>query len=537
MELGFFGAAHEVTGSCHMIKVDGIHILVDCGMEQGPDLYENQSLLVEPEDIDIILLTHAHIDHSGLIPLMYRNGFRGKIYTTNATYDLVSIMLLDSAGIQEFEASWRNRKAKRSGLPEYKPLYETNDALGVLELFTALSYNKKTSIHKGVSIRFTDVGHLLGSASIELWLTEGEEKRKIVFSGDIGNTNQPILKDPAYTKEADYVVVESTYGNRVHSEVRPDYKKELTRIFLDTFKRGGNVIIPSFAVGRTQELLYIIREIKEEKLLKDFNDFKVYVDSPLAIEATNLFTKNTHTCFDDEAQKIVKEGRNPLSFPGLITTVTTEESREINYDTEPKVIISASGMCEAGRIRHHLKHNLWREESTILFVGYQAKGTLGRKIIDGESFVKLFGEVVNVEAGIEILHGISGHADMKGLMDWLRGFKKISKKVIVVHGEDEVTDFFANKIENELKISAFAPYSGEKIDLISGEITVKAGVKKKKRVYEKATGARSRMVFERVLSSVRRLSKVVLKNEGLSNKELAKLESQINNLADRWDIR
>jgi len=290
-------------------------------------------------------------------------------------------------------------------------------------------------------------------------------------------------------------------------------------------------------VGRTQELLYIIREIKEEKLLKDFNDFKVYVDSPLAIEATNLFTKNIHTCFDDEAQKIVKEGRNPLSFPGLITTVTTEESREINYDTEPKVIISASGMCEAGRIRHHLKHNLWREESTILFVGYQAKGTLGRKIIDGESFVKLFGEVVNVEAGIEILQGISGHADMKGLMDWLRGFKKISKKVIVVHGEDEVTDFFANKIENELKISAFAPYSGEKIDLISGEITVKAGVKKKKRVYEKAAGARSRMVFERVLSSVRRLSKVVLKNEGLSNKELAKLESQINNLADRWDIR
>jgi len=217
MELGFFGAAHEVTGSCHMIKVDGIHILVDCGMEQGPDLYENQSLLVEPEDIDIILLTHAHIDHSGLIPLMYRNGFRGKIYTTNATYDLVSIMLLDSAGIQEFEASWRNIKAKRSGLPEYKPLYETNDALGVLELFTALSYNKKTAIHKGFSIRFTDVGHLLGSASIELWLTEGEEKRKIVFSGDIGNTNQPILKDPSYTKEADYVVVESTYGNRVHS--------------------------------------------------------------------------------------------------------------------------------------------------------------------------------------------------------------------------------------------------------------------------------------------------------------------------------
>ncbi len=442
MKLFFIGADHEVTGSCHMIEACGKHILVDCGMEQGPDLYENQEIPVKASDIDYVLLTHAHIDHSGKIPMLCKEGFQGDIVTTFATSDLCSIMLRDSAHIQEFEAQWRNRKALRSGAPLYEPLYTMEHAEAAIKLLYPCDYGQKIRLCEGIEVRFTDVGHLLGSAAIEVWITEDGVSKKMVFSGDVGNLDQPIIKDPSPVQEADYIVIESTYGDRLHGTERPDYVGDLTRILRETFDRGGNLVIPSFAVGRTQELLYFFREIKEKRLLPQYQNFEVYVDSPLAIEATNVFNKNVKSCFDEEALSLVEQGINPLIFPGLRTTITSDESKMINLDEKPKVILSASGMCEAGRIRHHLKHNLWRKESTICFVGYQAVGTLGRKLIEGAEAVKLFGETVEVNAQIETLQGISGHADKNGLLGWLEGFQKAPDHVFVVHGEDTVTDQF-----------------------------------------------------------------------------------------------
>ena len=534
MKLTFIGAAHEVTGSCHLLEAAGRHILIDCGMEQGPDLYENQEIPMPPNQIDCILLTHAHIDHSGLIPLLCKHGFKGQIVSTFATADLCNIMLRDSAHIQEFEAEWRNRKAKRSGAALYEPLYEMKDALEAVELFAPCDYDQKISLYDGIEVRFGDVGHLLGSASIEVWITEDGATKKIVFSGDVGNTNQPIIKDPTPVKDADYVVIESTYGNRTHGDEMPDYIGEFMRILKETFDKGGNLVIPSFAVGRTQELLYFIREIKEKQLLPEYPGFEVYVDSPLAIEATNVFTKNMKGCFDEEAMAIVEKGINPLVFPGLKTTVTSDESKMINFNDNPKVIISASGMCEAGRIRHHLTHNLWRKECTILFVGYQAMGTLGRKLLDGAASVKLFGEMIEVAARIESLRGISGHADRNGLLAWLDGFEKKPEHVFVVHGEDTVTEEFADTVTKTFGIPAFAPYSGGCVDLATNMI-LSEGIKKQKKAPEKPATARARNAFDRVVIAARRLLEVVMKNEGLANKDLAKFENQIHNLADKWD--
>ncbi len=534
MKLTFIGAAHEVTGSCHLLEVNGKHILIDCGMEQGPDLYENQEIPVAVSEIDYVLLTHAHIDHSGLIPLLAKLGFRGQIVTTFATADLCEIMLRDSAHIQEFEAEWRNRKARRSGAELYEPLYTMEDAVNALQYFAPCDYDQKIELCEGVWVRFTDVGHLLGSASIEIWMREENVEKKIVFSGDVGNTNQPIIKDPETVREADYVVIESTYGNRLHGDEIPDYVGEFTRILRETFARGGNVVIPSFAVGRTQELLYFIREIKEKNLLSDFPNFEVYVDSPLAIEATNVFQKNTKGCFDEDALKLVQQGINPLVFPGLKLSTTSDDSKLINYDSRPKVIISASGMCEAGRIRHHLKHNLWRKECTILFVGYQAVGTLGRKLIEGVPSVKLFGETIEVCAKIETLKGISGHADMQGLLNWLSGFETKLSHVFVVHGEDTVTDEFAKTVEETFGCQALAPYSGGCVDLMTNEVLT-AGARVPKKAKEKPMAARAATAFQRVVSAGKHLMEVIFRNEGLSNKDLAKFESQIQNLADKWD--
>ncbi len=534
MKLTFVGAAHEVTGSCHLLQAAEKNILVDCGMEQGPNLYENPGLPIAETDVDYVLLTHAHIDHSGMIPKLVKNGFNGEIITTFATSDLCNIMLRDSAHIQEFEAEWRNRKGKRAGKPEFEPEYVMQDALDAIELFHPCQYGERITLCDGIEVRFTDVGHLLGSASIEIWLTEGEVSKKIVFSGDVGNTNQPIIKDPQCTEEADYVVIESTYGNREHgTSEKIDYVGEFTRILRETFAKGGNVVIPSFAVGRTQELLYFIREIKEQNLLKDSPDFDVYVDSPLAIEATKAFTKNMKGCFDEDALKLVNAGINPLVFPGLKISTTSEDSRMINFIEKPKVIISASGMCDAGRIRHHLKHNLWREECTILFVGYQAVGTLGRRLIEGETNVKIFGEPIEVRARIESLHGVSGHADRNGLLRWLGGFKTPLDHVFVVHGEDEVTEEFASTVEDKFGYPAFAPFPGGEVDLATNEILttgVKIPVKAKKPAQKKVDAA-----FERLLAAGKRLLEVIYRNEGLANKDKAKFETQINNLAEKWD--
>lgn len=532
MKLQFIGAAHEVTGSCHYLEACGRHILVDYGMEQGTNLFENAPLPVEAPLIDYVFLTHAHVDHSGYLPLLYARGFRGKIFMTEASADLCSIMLRDCAHIQMQEAEWRSRKAKRSSqVKEKEPLYTMEDADGAIKNIIPCPYNQIMDISEGIQIRFTDIGHLLGSSSIEVWMTENGESRKVVFSGDIGNINQPLLRDPQKTTEADYVVMESTYGDRIHSMERPDYVKELARIIQETFNRGGNVVIPSFAVGRTQEMLYFIRKIKEDKLIQGFENFPVYVDSPLAVEATGIFVENEMTCFDEEAMELVRRGINPIRFPGLRLSITSDESKAINFDMTPKVIISASGMCEAGRIRHHLKHNLWRPECTILFVGYQAVGTLGRNLLEGAQEVRLFGEHIEVRASIEKLAGISGHADRNGLIDWISGFEKKPKLVFVVHGEDTVTDVFAQTLIDELDIDAYAPYSGTKFNLLTGTFDYEADPVP---VTEKKHHTSS-SVFERLLAAGQRLIGVIKKNEGHPNKELAKFADQINSLCDKWD--
>lgn len=534
MKLTFIGADHEVTGSCHLIEACGKNILVDCGLEQGLDLYENQEIPITAGDIDYILLTHAHIDHSGKIPMLCKQGFHGDIICTFGTADLCNIMLRDSAHIQVFEAEWKNRKAKRSGEPVFEPLYTMEHAEAAIRLLAPCDYDERIVLCEGIDVRLTDVGHLLGSSAIEVWIKEGNTEKKIVFSGDIGNLNQPIIRDPKTVEEADYVVIESTYGNRTHGDDRPDYVGDFTKILKETFLKGGNVVVPSFAVGRTQELLYFIREIKDKKLLPEYPDFEVYVDSPLAIEATNVFNKNVWSCFDDEARSLVERGINPLLFRGLKTTITSEESKLINFDDRPKVILSASGMCEAGRIRHHLKHNLWRKECTICFVGYQAVGTLGRKLLEGAESVKLFGEPVEVNASIVNMKGISGHADLNGLLSWMKGFTTVPKHVFVVHGDDTVTDEFAQTIRDQFGCPALAPYSGGCVDLATGEV-LSPGIRQPKKAMEKPAHTKALSAFNRVVAAAKRLLEVVYKNEGIANKELAKFETQIQNLVDKWD--
>ncbi len=534
MKIAFYGAAHEVTGSCTVLYANGKTIMIDCGMEQGADIYENCELPMLPSQIDYVLLTHAHIDHSGKIPALTANGFRGHIYCTLATEKLCKIMLLDSAHIQEFEAKWRNRKAKRSGGDEYVPLYTAQDAEKALTRFVACDYNTEYDLCKGVKITFTDAGHLLGSASISISVTEGGKTETIVFSGDLGNIDRPLIKDPSIPKTADYVVIESTYGNRTHGE-RPDYVNQLTNIIQDTFDRGGNVVIPSFAIGRTQELLYLLRIIKERGLIKGHTNFPVYVDSPLAVEATEIYSSNLTDYFDRETLELLEKGINPIKFSGLNLSITSEDSIKINLDKTPKVILSASGMCEAGRIRHHLKHNLWRNDSTVLFVGYQSEGTLGRVLIDGAPTVKLFGENVQVNAKIEQLSGISGHADRDMLINWLDGFEKKPKTVFVNHGNDAVCDEFASLIEQKLLIYATAPYNAAEYDLISGVCLEKGNSKRIERFIPKSDLKRESSAFKRLTAASRRLLSIVDKYREGANKDIAKFADQIIALCDKWD--
>ena len=533
MDITFLGAAHEVTGSCTYIEVGDKKGIVDYGMQQGRDIYENEGLPVSPQELDFALLTHAHIDHSGLLPLLFKQGFRGSVYTSEATAMLMNIMLNDSANIQMSSAEYDNRKAKRSGEAEIEPLYDLEDVAGLMKLVHPCPYGAVVQVNESVSIRLTDVGHLLGSAAIEVWLTEDGVTKKMVFSGDIGNDNLPLIRNFQTIDEADYVLCESTYGDRLHVRNEIDYVAELAGVIKDTFAKGGNVVIPSFAVGRTQEMLYFIRQIKERHLLDDLGDFPVYVDSPLAVEATGVFNKNIYDCFADEALELVKRGINPLVFTGLNLSITSDESKLINFDNEPKVILSASGMCEAGRIRHHLKHNLWREECTILFVGYQAVGTLGRSLVEGAKEVHLFGETIEVRAKIAKLEGISGHADKAGLTRWMLGFKNEPNMVFIVHGDDEVTDKFAEYLHDEHGFNTYAPFSGTCYDLIADEFVEETqgirieGAKKKARTVS--------TVFERLLAAGQRLLAVINHNEGGANKDLAKFADQINSLCDKWD--
>ncbi len=533
MRIQFIGATHEVTGSCTLLEVNRKYYLVDCGMEQGRDVFQNIPLPVPVSRIEAVFLTHAHIDHSGMLPRLYKDGFDGSIYATDVTCDLCNIMLRDSAHIQESEAKWRSRKAERAGLPPVEPVYGINDALGAISQFRRCRYGEIIYPAEGIELRFTDIGHLLGSACIELWLTEGETRRKIVFSGDVGNTNQRIIRDPQKVRDTDYLIIESTYGNRLHQKIRADVEAELAGIIQRALDRGGNVVIPSFAVGRTQEILYAVREIKQNGLVKGHDGFPVYVDSPLAAEATSIFMQCSPVCFDDETLALIKSGVNPIWFDDIRMSLTSEESKQINLDPEPKVIISASGMCEAGRIRHHLKHNLWRENCIILFVGYQAEGSLGRRLLSGEKCVTLFGEEISVNAEICSLHGTSGHADQAGLLDWLSGFENGPDTVFVNHGDDASCEDFRRLIE-EKGYNATAPYSGTEYDLATGKMTVYTeGVSiDREKVFKGTT--RADMIYKDLVAEAEKLLAMVKTRRGRTNKDNSKLTSQIRELYNKW---
>ena len=528
----FIGADHEVTGSCHYLEAAGKHILVDRGMEQGINPFENAELPVQEAMIDYVFLTHAHVDHSGMLPQLFARGFRGKIYATRATAELCDIMLRDCAHIQQQEAEWKNRKARRhSGTEKHEPPYTMEDAQGTIGLLVPCEYGELIEVCDGIQIRFTDIGHLLGSSSIEVWAEEKGFKRKLCFSGDIGNKHQPLIRDPQPTAQADYVIMESTYGDRLHSTERPDYIAGLAEVIQETFDKGGNVVIPSFAVGRTQEILYFLRKIKEDGLVINHGRFPVYVDSPLAVEATGIFEKNIYECFDAEALELVHRGINPISFPGLHLSITSDESKAINFDDTPKVIISASGMCDAGRIKHHLKHNLWREECTVLFVGYQSVGTLGRTILEGASEVKLFGETVDVRARIMAFQGLSGHADKNGLIEWLNGFQEKPRKVFIVHGEDTVCTSFAECLKYEHGYDTYAPFSGTRFDLINNVFELEAAPKAKEK---KAKAAVVNSVYARLEAAGQRLLAIIRNGKGMANKDMGKFADQINALCDKW---
>lgn len=535
MELTFFGADKEVTGSCHCVTANGKRILIDCGLQQGADEVDNHVLPFAAAEMDVVIVTHAHIDHSGRLPLLVKNGFRGKIYGTAMTCRLLSIMLRDSAHIQEMDTINENRKAQRAGRDPEEPIYTMDDALETLQYLVPIEYGQKTQILDGADLRFVDAGHLLGSASVELWLTEGGETKKVVFSGDIGSQNQPIIRNPQYVKEADYVVMESTYGNRYHDKV-DDYPVVLADIIDRTMRNGGNVVIPSFAVGRTQELLYHIREIKERYLVKSNPNFPVYVDSPLAAEATRIYSGDLTGYADRETVEVIKNGFHPIEFSNLNVTADVSESKALNEDATPKVIISSSGMCEAGRIRHHLKHNLWRPECAVIFVGYQADGTLGRMLIDGKQEVKLFGEQIAVRAQIYNLRALSAHADRNGLLEWISAYAPRPRRVFVVHGEQSSCEEFTQTL-NQMGIRAWAPDFGAVYSLTEDRVVV-AGTPRRERHPETKAAAKARRVssaFARLLQAAKRLQMVVQHNEGGANKDLGKFADQINSLCDKWD--
>lgn len=535
MKITFLGACHEVTGSATLVEAGGRYSLVDCGMPQGVDVFENAPLPVHPSQIESLFLTHAHVDHSGYIPLLVKKGFRGKIFATPETCDLCQIMLRDCAHIQESEAKYRNRKARRAGRQEEEPLFSLEDTERALGLFIPVKYNERRQLSESLSVRFIDVGHLLGSACAELWLCEGEVEKKVVFSGDVGNINQPIINDPKFVDGCDYLVIESTYGNRLHPENRENTLESLAQYIQTTLDRGGNLIIPSFAVGRTQELLYYIREIKNSGLVKGHDGFPVYVDSPLSNEATSIYMQCDTDCFDDEILAVMHRGENPLVFEGLNTYVTTEQSKNLNIDPTPKVIISSSGMCEAGRVCHHLKYNLWRDECTVLFVGYQANGTLGRKILDGAKSVKIYGDHIAVNCRVASLAGISGHADKNGLLRWIRNINEKPSHIFVNHGEDKAVQDFADSVCEEFSVLATAPFSGSVFNLFTGEYEYKAqGVPVQNKQGVTVSFAKNRLLLSKLCDEVKKLALVAEKQTGAPNKEIEEFTREVKALCEKY---
>ncbi len=568
MKLYFIGADHEVTGSCHVIEVNGKYIMLDCGLEQGRDVYVNEDLPVPASKIDAVLLSHAHIDHSGLLPKLVKDGFCGDIWCTGATRQLCEIMLKDSANIQESEAEWANRKAKRSGKRQIEPLYTVKDAEMALRFFHPIGYGKEFQPAEGVTARFEDAGHILGSAIVYLTLEEDGGTRTLAFTGDLGNINMPIVNDPTPRETTDYVITESTYGDRVHVRTA-DPMRQLADIMNRTFARGGNVVIPAFAVGRTQEILYFIREILERDMVS-FRDFDVYVDSPLAEEATAIFENNVFGYYDEDAIHVIDEGGSPLVFPHLRKVVSVDESRMINESTNPSVIISASGMCTSGRIKHHLKHNLWRPECTIALAGYMAEGTLGRLLADGEKDVRIFQEDIHVAAEIVQLQDVSAHADRDGLIRWLSDNPEKPKKVFTVHGDDEVCTSFAGLLEKLYGYETSAPYTGYVFDLLqneyleteepepakaaaavtevydgveqtgkskSSEKTERRQKKSKNRSdeYEEPDTYSQNKYYSELMAKGKKLIRLIEKRKNARNSELKKFLKEVSRLVERWD--
>ncbi|MCH3916792.1 MAG: MBL fold metallo-hydrolase [Spirochaetia bacterium] len=548
MEITFYGAARHVTGSCTLVRCHGLALLIDCGMPQGNDERDmGDDFLFDPALIDIVLLTHAHIDHTGRIPQLVKEGFKGEIWCTKATERLCEIMLADSGHIQEMEAEWKSRKQIRAGKGPVEPLYTAEDAQNSMQYFNSVDYEKVVDLGKGVQCRFVDAGHLLGSSSIELWLEEDGVRRKLVFSGDIGNFDQPIIKDPNYLDDADVVVIESTYGNRLHklpegavghnvpTSVRA---AELAKMIKRTFDRGGNVIIPAFSVGRTQEILYLIRYIIDNKLLPEYSNLPVFVDSPLSVKATEIFASCVQGYYDKEAMDMVNKGINPIIFPSLTTITDVEQSKALNRRTKPSVIISSSGMCEAGRIKHHLKHNLWRKECMVIFSGYQAGGTLGNSILNGARHVTIFGEQIDVKCEICELEGISGHADQAGLITWLKAFHKEPQQVFVNHGEEDVAQWFAAYVCKELGLKAYAPDMMETFSLADlaklpkqSEAPLPSSVMRQleEALKELSTG---RGQLENVIVRMIKASR----NKKLEEKDAARLTNAVERLASDLDF-
>lgn len=453
MKIKFCGASSGVTGSCHLLSTENHKILLDCGQFQGGKAQEalnSEPFPFEPSEIECVILSHAHIDHCGRIPLLVKRGFTGKIYCTDATADLLDVMLKDSGFIHEKDAQWKSKRAARAGKPPVEPLYTYNDAVEALKYVEPVLYDQQIRINEHMKIVFNDAGHILGSAITELWVEEDGKESKIVFSGDLGMTDRPILRDPTVIKKADYVIMETTYGNRNHPANAVSIKS-LLDIVLKTVRRGGTVVIPSFAVGRTQELIFEFNKFYEEhsEYRREMDQLMVYVDSPMATTATEVFRKNAQV-FDEETRDYILRGDNPLDFKNLKFTRSTAESQALNMDRNPKVIISASGMCEAGRIRHHLKHNLWDSKSSVIFVGYQAEGTLGKLLVEGAKDIVLFGEEIHVNAEIYNLEGFSGHADQNGLFAWAAGFQKKPKQVFLVHGEEDSKKDFGKLLHDKL---------------------------------------------------------------------------------------
>ncbi len=541
MKITFLGATKTVTGSNFLVEGAGKKFLVDCGMYQGSskdEMKNNEPFPFDVHEIDFMLLTHAHIDHSGRIPKLYVEGYRGPVITTKATRDLCSIMLPDSGHIQEQEIEWRNKKRMREGKEALPPLYTAQDAIDTMEIFKPVHYDEIVEIDENIQVRFNDAGHMLGSAIIEVWVTENGKQTKAVFTGDLGNNDIPLLSSPTMIETADYLVMESTYGNRLH--IRNDDKASLfLDIVSETLEKGGTVVIPSFAVGRTQEILYEINNLKGKE---DNEEFKkkyqalmhapVYVDSPLAISATEIFKENTEL-FDEETQAIIQSGDNPLEFPGLQFTKTAEESKALNEKNEASIIISASGMCEVGRIKHHLKHHLWDPNSTILFVGYQAPGTLGRRLVDGEKKVKIFGEEIAVNARIEYIEGYSGHADQEWLLNFIYSFITKPKHIFLVHGEEEGQEVLKEKILEQTNIPVTIPDYGQTYTL-DEKLTMEQTIEP---ICEQIVARRDILEKMRILKEELEDMETIIKEEYLANNpsdsSISLLKLRLNEIEDQ----